>query len=149
VEVEVVAVGGVDVLAQVEAGVRQRQLHVGHPRGDPAGGALLPRDRPLRLAQHSAGVEAQPRQPGLGERVVVVARHQHHRPPRERPPELLEHRAGDLERVGEWPLAQLNDVAEQHHPVRPAERLYERLAPLSITRDVRAAEGAEVKVGDE
>ena len=70
----------------------------------------------------------------------MVAGHEHDRRPGERPPELLEHRPGDLERVGERALAQLDHVAEQHDPVGAAERLDERLARLAVTRDVRPAE---------
>ena len=130
-KVEVVPVRGVDVVAQVEPRIGERQLHVRHPARDPARGAVVRADRPLRLGRQAVRVQPQAREPGLGESVVVVARHQHHGTAGQRAAELARTagRATSSD-VGERALAQLDHVAEQDDPVGAVERFDERLAFL-------------------
>ena len=128
--------------------VGEAELDVGHPLGEPARGAVARPDRPLVLGRQAAGVEAQACEPRLGERMVVVARHQHDRAARQRAAELLEHRAGHLERVGKRALPQLDDVAQQDHPVGLADRGDERVALRALARDIVPGEAAEVQVRD-
>jgi hypothetical protein len=141
-----VAVGGVDIGAQADARVRNRQLDVRHPGRDPPGGAVARADRPLGLLRQRLAVEPQPRQPWLGQRVVVVAGHEQHAPAGERAAQLLEQGAAHLERVGERQLAQLEDVAEQHDALAAGDRLDQRTPHLGLARDVSLGMAAEVEV---
>ena len=111
-KVQVVPVGRVNVVAQVESWVGDAQLHVGHPARDPADGSVVGANRPLRLGRERVSIQPQAGEPGLGEGVVVVPRHQHRRAAGERSPDLLERRPGDLEGRGERALAQLDHVAQ-------------------------------------
>ena len=145
------AVGGVDVLAQAEAGVRQRQLHVGHPRGDPA----RPRPPPAATGHSRLGRAVRARR-GAGATSQGSASAWSWLPgtsttgrPASAAPELLEHRRATSSESASGRSRSSTDVAEQHDPVGAAERFDERLARLAIARDVRPAEGAEVKVGDD
>jgi hypothetical protein len=98
VQVEVVAVGGVHVVTDPEARVREQHLAVGHAAHDgsqrPAARRLDARVGRQRLRLRPEAAALQP--PG-DERVVVVARRDHHLAPRERVVHVLRELVHGLE----------------------------------------------------
>ena len=98
VQVEVVAVGGVDVVAQPHARVGQHDLRARHARGD------APRQRPSARGERAPRAAAGPASSrraassaGRHELVVVVAGHDHDLLAGSRLAERGEHRRGELE----------------------------------------------------
>ena len=124
-QVEVVAVGGVDVGAQPQAGVGHADVVRGmraaiRPSGAVAGlHRPTPARRPSSRALHAQAVE-----PGRREGVVVVARHDTSRAcPRSPRPAPRRAGATSSSSVRHAALAQLEHVAEQHHVVGAGERI--------------------------
>ena len=143
------AVRRVDAGAQPQSGIREPDLHAGHRRREPARRVVLGSDRPLAVRSELGAVEPQAAEPGLGESVVVVARHEHERAAGQRCAERLDERRGHLERLRERALAQLERVTQQHDPVVSTDRVDEPLAHARVAGHVRPAERAEMKVRDD
>ena len=101
------------------------------------------------LGGERLAAEAQAREPGLHQGVVVVAAHEDHGLARGRLGERVEERPRDLEQVRHGTLAHLEEVAEQDDPVGRRERLRQPLERVGSQRDVGAADRAEVEVRDQ
>ena len=146
------AVDGVDVVAQPQAGVGDRDVRgrgaLGQPGGERAG---LLRAHGLLEAEEARGLGLQAAvDPARDEPVVVVAADQHELAVRpQRAPEVGEHVAGQLGRVALGVLAQLEPVAEDHEPVDARHGLEQRRAQIGAAEQVRALLGAEVEIGDD
>ena len=133
---------GVHVLAHPQARVGDAHARRRGPAGDPLDARARPRAGSSSCSTPSGGGSARsPRrdQPRFDERVVVVAGDDHQLAPRERRAEVLEERARGGHRVAQRPVAQLEHVAEQHHPVDVRERRQQRRAQLGAAQQVRAA----------
>ncbi len=150
VDVEQVAVEGVDVLAQPHPGVAHP-----HPRrGERAGQGA----EPLVVADVDVGGCAQARGAGvaaLGERieqmVVVIARDDHHLAVgTERLRQLAERRRRGVERRRSRPLTELDDVAEQDEPADPGEGRHEAGPHTGVgPQQVAAGRHPQMEVGDD
>ena len=145
--VHVVAVGGVDVVAQPDPGVGEPQLRVAEPAairaiGSPARGARCSQ------AERFAG-ERELLEQRLGEAVVVVAGDEDRRLACHRLAELLEERPGGVERRGERQFAQLEHVAEQDEPVGGGELVEQDAADRGVAQQVLAEAAAQVQVGED
>ena len=148
VAIGVVTMGGIDIVAQP------------HPRvGDPRpAGRQPPRHDLQRLPRppvdRRLGPERDRRvaalQPRRHQAMVVVAGHQHHLGPRrQRRAERRQRLPRGGQRVPERPLAQLQHVAEQHHPLDAGDRLEQRPA-RPVGRQRGPARGAaEMQIGDD
>jgi hypothetical protein len=148
--VQVVAVDGVDVVAQHHAGIGDVEAGGAEGRGQAGGGArgvgaraLLERERAGRRVLRAA------LEPGRDERVVVVARDEHDLLG---PQRLAERREDGLrrgERVAHRPVAQLERIAQQHEPVRAGDRLLQRGERAGTPQGVRVRRCPEVQVADD
>ena len=145
--VDVVAVGGVDVIAQPDAGVGEGEARRRQPLGEPlgrAGGGVEAVLEPER-----GSVEREPVQQRLGEAVVVVARDEARLAPGERLTEPAEEGPGRVEREPEGEVAQLDRVAEQDDAIGGGELRQQHLGDRGGAQDVVADGAAEVQVGDD
>jgi hypothetical protein len=140
VAVEVVPVGGVDVGAHPQAGVGGGEAGRGGPGSElrEHWGRVVRREALLDAERKWGGLLAATRQPRLDERVIVVAGEHDDFAPGERAAEVLEEWARGGERVAARPVAQLEDVAEQHEPIDVAQRLQQHGAQLGAAQDVDA-----------
>jgi hypothetical protein len=148
VRVHVMAVGGIDVLAQPKAGVGEAQLGAAEPIGDlggRAGGGVVE----VLEAQWAGAAERELVEQRLGEAVVVVAGDEHDLAPGERFAELFEERSGGAEGDAEGKVAQLDRVAEDDQPVGLADLLQQRPPDRRLAQHVLAVGAAEVEVGDD
>ena len=93
------AVGGVDVVAQPDAGVGDAQLGLAQPPCDPRRG--LPRRQGAVLEAESAAADRQLLQQRLGQAVVVVAGDEHDAAPGHRLAQLLEERLYGSQHLGQ------------------------------------------------
>ena len=143
----------VHVVAQPDA--RVDDLHargrgaLGERRGQRAGVARLD---PLLEAEEAGRLGQQPAVDPAGHQpvVVVAGGQQQLAVGAERPPDVLEERAGDLDRVAVRPVAQLEPVAEDHEPVDAvAAPRTSALADLGPPQHVGLRARADVQVGDD
>jgi uncharacterized RDD family membrane protein YckC len=147
VPVKVVAVSGIDVVAQPEPGIGEP-----HPGGRGVSGNDLERAS-LRLAdllepERRLAGERAPLQPCLDQVVVVVSGHDYDLAAGHRLAERRKRRRGGLQHLAERSVAELEHVAQQDEPVDIPERGQERLAKAAPPQQVGAAAEAEVQVGD-
>ena len=123
VEVEVVAVGRVDVRAQPHPGYAKVTSQSGIQAAIRPAAPSSPIHGPLRLGGQPLAVEPESAQPGLRERVVVVPGHEEHPAPvMARPSASTSGRATS----SAWASGRsrlLDQVAEQDEPVRAGDRL--------------------------
>ena len=63
--------------------------------------------------------------------------------------QVREERGGELERLAQRPVAQLDDVAEQDHSVGSLGRLEQRRSEALAAQQVVVGARAEVQVGDD
>ncbi len=109
-----------------------------------------PSDRDALLeAERSGPVEPAALQPPVEEVVVVVARDDDDPAIPERTAELVEERAGRLDRRLQRKVAKLDGVAQQHDLVRFRERPPEGLAELRPPQQVDPTARAEVQIGED
>ena len=147
--VHVVAVGGVDVVAQPGAGVGDRQLGVAEPGVD-RGSRLLRRGAALLEAEGGAAVAHRHLfEQRLGEAVIVVAGDEEDLAPRHRLAQLLEEGTRRGQHLGQRQFAQLEGVAEQDEAVGGADLLEQRRPDRRVAQEVLAEGAAEVQVGDD
>jgi hypothetical protein len=145
VGVDVVAVGRVGAGAEPDARVRQLDLVARHRLGDQRQRAGCVGRRALLQAE---GVvrEAQLLEPVHHDAVVVVARQDRDVLAGQRFAHRLEERQRDVHHVGEWLLAQLEHVPEQHDLVRFPQSLEQDLADGRTAQHVCLRARAEVEV---
>ncbi len=147
VAVHVMAVRGVDVVAQPDAGVGDAELGISEQLGELgqglAGrqGAVLQPQGPLRQGDFF--------QQRLGQPAIVIAGDEDDAPARHRLAQGREEGPGRLEHAGEGEVAQLEHVAEQDEAVGRGDLAEQHVADRRIARDVLAGTGAEVQVGDD
>ena len=147
VAVHVVAVGGVDVLAQPDPRVGDAELGLAQPGADSPRRLALQRG-PVLEPQLATG-ERHLFEQRLGQAVVVVTGDEHDPAPRHRPAQLLEERLGQLQHPRQRQLAQLERVAEQDEAVGAGDLLQQRAADRRVQQQVLAGGRAEVQVGDD
>jgi hypothetical protein len=147
VEVHVVAVGGVDVVAQPDARVGEAQAGGAEGGGDRRGRAGARLGARVERQRHVLDRELVEQR--LGEAVVVVAGDEDDVDLADRGAELGEEGEGVLERGAERALAQLDHVAEQDEALGAAQLLDQEGADLRVAQEVAAARRAEVEVGDD
>jgi pimeloyl-ACP methyl ester carboxylesterase len=147
VAVHVVAMGGVDVVAQPNARVGELQLRIAEPGGD--AGCGIPGERCAVLEPERGAGESELFEQRFGQTVVVVAGDEDRRAPGHRFSKLLEERLGCVERGGEWQFAQLDDVAEQDEPVGAGELVEQDAADRGVAQQILAEAVAQVQVGDD
>jgi hypothetical protein len=78
--------------------------------------------------------------------IVVAGDDQHFAIAAQRAAQLSEHRLGAAEGGPERPVAQLENVAEQHEPVDSSKGIQERRSVRPQAQDVGSAEPAQVQV---
>ena len=142
---------GVDARREVEARVSEGDLRAGQPGRDHAGRAVggARRHPPLVLGSKRLARETPAGQPGLGERVIVVARDECDALVGERLSEPLEERPDLAEQGSHWALAQFEHVAEEHDPLGAVERREQPIERLGGAREIVPARGAEVEIGQD
>ena len=141
--VEVVPVHRVDVVAQPDPGIGDRNARRRHRRRD------LGRRRRC-VARLTPLVESERRavfEPARGELVVVIARHDHHLPTGHRGADLCQHGQRDRERIALRPATALDRVAEQHQAIDAVERRDQSGARRRLAENVDGARRAEVQIG--
>jgi hypothetical protein len=141
-------VGGVDVLTQPDAGIRERELCLRHELGEAvrevAGRRLVDGGQAGRVA-----CQARPLQRRRDELVVVVAGHHDDGLAGDRRPQAAQHGRDVRHDRGREPLAQLQQIAEEDDAVGGPERGGEPLERLRTPGDVRLHGGPEVQIGDD
>ena len=146
--VQVVAVGGVDVVAKPDPRVGERDLGRRHVAGE-----QLERDAvdlaALLEPERRRTFERALLEPRLDQAMVVVARDHDHLGVADRLADRGQHRAGALQGLRHRPVAELDDVAEQHEPVDVCELGEEEVAHVGTAQQVDLAARAEMEVGDD
>ena len=148
VQVGVVAVDGVDVLAQPDARVDDLHARRRRPLGQRRGQrACVARLDPLLEPEEAGGLGQQPAvDPAGHEPVVVVAGRQQHLA--DGAAHVLEERPGHLDRVAVRAVAQLEPVTEDHEPVDVVQRRHQPLPDGGAPQHVGPRARADVQVGD-
>jgi hypothetical protein len=147
VAVHVVTVGGVDVVAQPDAGVGDAELGLAEPGGDVAGRAGGRQGAVLEA--EAGGAHGDLFEQRLGQAVVVVAGHEDDAPAGHRLAQLREERLDELEHAGKRQVAHLQRVAEQDEPIGGGDLVKQSPADLRVAGDVLAGGAAQVQVGDD
>jgi hypothetical protein len=146
VAVEVVAVRGVGAGPDPHAWIGERQLGARQQAGEAGGdpdvglGALL-------QPQRAGRVESAALQPRRDQLVVVVAGDEDHAGRAHGVGEIVEEGAGDLERLAERPVAELDHVAEQHDLVGTLHLAQEDLPEARAADEIAVESGGEMEVG--
>ena len=134
VAVHVMAVGRVDVVAQPDPRVGEVQLGASPSQPAIVVAALGAAAAAWCSSPSGRAGERQLFEQRLGEAVVVVAGDEHDLAAGHRLAELLEERAGRVERRGQRQFAQLEDVAEQDEAVGAGDLLEQRRAGPTASR---------------
>ena len=122
--VEVVAVGGVDVVAQPDAGVGEHDLGPWHVPRDGADQLALVGREGRREPERPLAPESGPLEGRSHKLVVVVSGHDHNLLAGGGASEIRKERRRGRQHRDRRPLAHLEQIAEHHYAVGRSDRLH-------------------------